>query len=163
MSFPSSFIGPIITALQSGVPNVDVVARRLGANEGNDTIGVFPATWRPMEDSMEIGKFGTQRLGVEPTLNFYSVKIQNLRIDADEIAGRAAHDVTSKLIRAILYRDNTLHVTLQSLTESTLGVTERPKKMDIVKQDYLDTLTTMGMYFLTTTELVFTTESTPTV
>ena len=162
MTFPNSFIAPIVTAMQTNVPNVDVVARRLGASEGNDTIGVFPGTWRPMEGSMEIGRSGSSRLGVEPTLNFYSIKIQNLRIDADEIAGRAAHDLTSKLIRAILYRDDTLHVSLQSLTETTLGVIERPKKMEIVKQDYLDSLTNMGMYYLTTTEIVFTTESTPT-
>lgn len=160
--FPQSFVDPIIERLEYHLPDHNVVPRSLGMSEGSDSIGVFPATWRPMEETVEMGARHQGRLGGEPTLNFYSVKVQNLRIDGDEEAGRAAFTITSKKIRAILYRDNELHVALRSLTDELLGVVERAKKMDVMKQDFLDSMAPMGTYFLCTTEIVFTTESTPT-
>ncbi len=161
MTFPMSLVDPIMVSMRKHVPDNNVVGRRLGMSEGTDTIGVFPASWRPEKESMLMGRAFEEQLSAEPTLNYYAVRVQNLRIDADEEAGRTAFGVTSKKIRAILYRDPALHVSLQSLSEEMFGVVERMKRFEIVKQDFLDAMTNMGAYFMCTTEIVFETETTP--
>lgn len=160
--FPNNLVDAVIACMTRYLGSTHtIVPRRLGVSESVDTIGVHAGTWRPVEGSILMGQTGDSRVGAEPTLNYYSVRVQNLRIDADETTGPDAFYVTTKKIRAILYRDPELHVALRSLTEELLGTIERMKKMEIVKQDYLDSLTNMGMYYLCTTEIVFETESTP--
>lgn len=152
--FPMRFIAPIIAALERGITGHTVVARSLGRGEAADTIGVFPATWQPTPNSMELGQY-------EPTLSIYLVRVQNLRIDADEIAGRAAFNNTSRKIRAILYRDTELRLALGELTEEIVGTTERVKKFDVTKQDYLSARAddNSGMMYLCTTDVVVQTET----
>jgi len=153
--FPMRFIPPIIEALQAGIPSHQVVARSLGTSEGNDIIGVFPVQWAPELTSKEIGSR-------EPTLSHYTIRIQNLRIDADELVGRRLFNNTSRSIRAILYRDVALRLALGGLTETIAGSTERVKIFDVTKQDYLSARRgDFEMMYLCTTEMVFVTETTP--
>ena len=160
--FPMSLVTPIMESFERLLPEHQVVARSLGLSEGTDTIGVFPSAWRPIENSTLMGMTLGNMASTEPSLGSYAIRIQNLRIDADEIIGREAFNNTCKKIKAILYRDPVLQLALRSLTEELLGTVERMKKFDIVKQDYLSSMTNMGMFYLGTTEVIFQTESTPT-
>lgn len=153
--FPMVFVDKIIEVLLPRFPNHSVVARSLGLSEGADAIGVFPAEWRPELDSKEIGS-------IEPTFGRYIIRIQNLRIDADEIAGRASFVSTCRMIRAILYRDPALRLALGGLTEVIGDHTERVKIFDVTKQDYLSAKMGDVMTYLCTTEMVFVTETTQT-
>lgn len=151
---PMRFIPPIIDALKRGIKGHDVVARNLGSSEGEDVIGVFPANWSPDLGSKEIGN-------IEPTEARYVIRIQNMRIDADEIIGRAKFNNTCRAIRAILYRDPVLRLALGGLSETIAGSTERVKKYDVTKQDYLSgRLGDGNMTYFCTTEMVVTTETT---
>jgi hypothetical protein len=151
--FPMRFIPPIVEALKRGIPSHEVVERSLGPSEGNDIIGVFPAQWVPELDTKEMGS-------TEPTMSRYTVRIQNLRIDADEIVGRRLFNNTSRMIRAILYRDAALRLALLGLQEVISQSTERVKIFDVTKQDYLSARNSdQQMMYLCTTEMVFVTET----
>lgn len=153
--FPMVFVDKIIAALDPRFPDHIVAARSLGMSEGADAIGVFPSNWMPEFDSKEIGS-------TEPTLSRYTIRIQNLRIDADELAGRAAFISTARMIRAILYRDPDLRLALGGLSEEIVGSTERVKIFDVTKQDYLSAKSGDVMMYLCTTEMVFVTETSQT-
>lgn len=152
--FPYTFVDIIVATLTDKMPDHSVEGRSLGVSEGRDSIGVFPASWVPDMDAKEIGS-------IEPTLSRYVIRIQNLRIDADEIEGRRQFSASCRKIRAILYRDTALRVALGGLTEDILGSIERVKMYDVTKQDYLSSKNQYGeMMYLCTTEMVFVTETT---
>lgn len=98
--------------------------RMLKATDENFSIGVFPSTWQPDEDSHEMGHYPSS----EPTLLKYQIGIHVLTKDSDRIRGLAIHTALTKRVRSVLYRDATLRVGLESLSVTDSFGTESYRK-----------------------------------
>lgn len=116
-------------------------------------LAVFPMSWTPDPDTSLIGT-------VEPAINHYHIKIQNLTIQGDIQA--AYTQVTNDLrkIRAILYRDATLRLSLSAMTEVYLGSTERFSRMIVTRQTTMQSRRNFAMYFLCETDIQIDTNTT---
>ena len=153
-SFPMVFVTPIVDELRKYFNTGYVIEpRTLGSMEATDAIGVFPASWVPIENSKFIGQH-------EPTQSQYRIRVQNLHINADDVDGRARFSADARKIRAILYRSTTLQVAFASLQEVLLGSVERFQKYDVVRQEFLNSRQLDGFIYLCTTEVAIWTETT---
>lgn len=142
---------PMFTELDTG--GRAVFMRPLRPSDANVSAGVFALDWRP--DQVEI----MGRPNGDPTLGTYMIAIQCLVKHGDEQAGLAAHSEASKAVRSMLYRSNSLRLALTSLTETSLGVTERAKRWAVGQQRFANNELNGTFLYLTTTELSLQTET----
>src|SRR5690348_7078948 len=99
-------------ALEDIDPDVKVYRRPLRTTDESQAISVVPVNWEPIvPDSLELGRR-------EPTLQRYTIAIQAMIRDMEEMTGIARHSVLSARVRHMLYRDNDLRLALP-----TVGVT----------------------------------------
>lgn len=137
--------------------DLQVFRRPLRDSDPLQSVGVFGTLWVPNEESMEI--IGRPEPGPsEPTLQRYSIAIQAFIKDADEERGLATHSVLSKMILAMLYRDQPLRVGLSALTASVLGVSERAKRWGVTTQRFLNNELNAEWLYLSTVECWLETE-----
>lgn len=164
---PSLFFpGNIVTALVEAyteIPDVEhVVPRPLRAMDPSMMVGVVSLGWEP--GAIEIA--GQQRdsrlLGQqEPTLQTYNFVIQALVVDMDTERGLMVHSIFSKIVRAMLARNEPLALRLAALTETTLGVTERFQAKGVARQRFAANEIEGQWLYLSTTEFWITTETSP--
>lgn len=166
----------MITADQPVFPNVaiDVIAYRaklldpagdlavhkrpLLDTDEVQAIGIFGALWTPTQESLEMR--GSARPGPqEPTLSRYSIAIQGFVKDMDQERGAAAHSVLSKLILAMLYRDEPLRVGLAGLSATVLGSTETLLRWGVTTQRFLNNELDAEWLYLSTVECWLETET----
>jgi hypothetical protein len=152
--FPGNIVEEIETALQGGMPEHNVVSRPIRRVDPNYTIGIFATDWLPDEQSIQIGD------QAEPVLNRYMLRIQNLVVSADAIAGREQFSSFSKSIRVILYRDPVLNVRLRSLTEVLILSKESVKRFGVTRQRFLNNELNGNWLFVAQTDLWVETEVT---
>ena len=150
--FPLPFIDAMADALERIMPDHKVKTEPLDPLSQDKEIAVFPLSWAPEVDTVFIGKR-------EPSINFYQIKIQNLTIHGDIQAAYTQFTNDQRKIRAILYRDATLSVSLAAMQESYLGSVERFKRLHVVRQTTTPARQRFGMYFLCETDVQIDTET----
>jgi len=160
LGFPANAVQTIADRIKSTVAVSDldptgkaVFVRPLRPTDPAVSVGVFALDWRP--DQYEI----MGKPNGDPTLATYLLAIQCLVKHTDEQEGLTLHTETAKAVRSMLYRDATLRVALTSLTESSLGATERALKWGVGQQRYANNELNGTFLFLTTTELSLQTET----
>lgn len=152
-AFPQNVVNVLADRLDFVLDDHTVLKRALRLNDPNLSLGIFVTEWQPQLDSSEIGQF-------EPTLNRYQFQIQNLVNDYEEQHGRDIFSVNAKIVKAILYRDQTLRVTLESLSEVVLETRETFMRHGVARQRYLSGQVATNFSFLATTDYWIETEAT---
>jgi hypothetical protein len=133
--FPENVIDAIQPRFVALMPDYEVVRRPVRVNDPARTIGLFVTDWKPaVQSTQQVHEIG----GTETVLATYSYVAQLLVKHTDEQAGRAIYGVDAKTLRAILYRDATLQVSLGDLTETVLGVTERFQRFRVANTKYMN-------------------------
>ena len=151
---PLQFVDSIIEAMKRIMGTAyNVQAEPLDPLSQDKSIAVFPISWTPEQESVLIGN-------KEPALNHYQLKIQNLTIDGDIRVAYDSFTNDQRKIRAILYRDATLSVSLGAMQEVYLGSRESFKRMHVVRQVTLPGRRNLAMYFLCETDIQIDTETT---
>lgn len=153
--FPSNAVGLIRDTMQTIDADLFVTGRQLRETDPNESIGVFPVTWTPHEDSYEM-RGGVR--GSEPTLQQYVIGIQGCVKDMEETRGLIRHAAMSKIIRTMLYRDPTLAVSLRALSVSAIGGIERTQRYGIRGARYLSSEIEGEWIYLSTLEFWLDTE-----
>lgn len=151
--FPGTFVNEIARSLQEFMPTHSVQTRPVRNTDPPRSVGVFSVSWRADVESFGIGQ-------VEPTLNRYVVRVQNVAKGFDEGEVMAAFTNDAKTIRVILYRDLDLRVRLSGLQEAFMSSVERVHKMQVLGQDYLSTRLTAEFMHVATTDVLIETETT---
>jgi hypothetical protein len=104
-----------------------VIDRPLQPNDADGAVGVYAGEWTPSE--YEIG-------GSEPTMQRYTLLVENMTKGANTPEVRAVHSRRAKILRAMLYRDGDLRVALGELAEELGGVTERFGRFGVTRQRF---------------------------
>lgn len=138
--------------------DVQVFLRPLKPEDPVQSIGVFGSLWLPIQDSIEMR--GSDSPGPqEPTLQRYSIAIQAFVKDANEERGLNAHSVLSKMILAMLYRDEPLRIGLAELSVTMLGLTERTRRWGVTTQRFVNNELDAEWLYLSTVECWLETET----
>lgn len=152
--FPMVVVDVLHDRFKELLTDRDILDRPLRVNDPNRCVGLYPVDWNPELDSFEMP-------GVEPTLGRYTYRVQNLVKHSNEEEGRVVYAKDSKIVRAILYRDQELRLRLHGIAETTLGFVERFKRMGVRQQRFLNNELQGQFIFLATTEVWLETESVP--
>jgi hypothetical protein len=132
--FPNNVVSLVATRVELLDPDLVVFRRPLREADPHQSVGIVAANWLPNEDSYEM--LGAPQGRHEPSLQNYFITIQAFVRHGDEEKGLAIHSVLSKMLRAMLYRDNALRVGLASLSASMSGSTETTKRWGVRQQRY---------------------------
>jgi hypothetical protein len=154
--FPMRFVDVVAERLAALMTDHRLEKRPVSTIDPSKTICVFPEDWATDENERLMGYSFS-----EPVLSTYRLIIENLVIHGDSTVGRSEFSVASKSVRAILYRDDVLHVSLAGLSEVFMGSVERVKKFTVPKQQFLSAGRDVGFYYLCRTELKIETETMP--
>jgi hypothetical protein len=152
----TAFPANIVTALKEQLEvdfgsEVDtVVARPLRPIDPDRSIGILAVDWRPVDH--QIGQH-------DPALGRYQLAIQCFIKHQDEEVGLAEHTLMSKNLRTMLYRGEALRLRLASLSETSLGVTERVQRWGVRQQRFVSNEIQGRFLFLSTTEFWVETEA----
>lgn len=138
--------------------DVQVFRRPLKPEDPVQSIGIFGGMWAPVQDSVEM-KGGFLPGPQEPTIQRYTLAVQAFVKDMDEERGLAAHSVLSKMILAMLYRDEPLRIGLAGLASTMLGQTERTKRWGVSTQRFLNNEIDAEWLYLSTVECWLETET----
>lgn len=156
--FPNNVVNILATHIQTLDADLAIVRRPPRTADPNQTVGVVAMQWTPREDSYELrGPPGVGRS--EPTLGRYTVAVQAFVRDADEERGLAVHSVLSKMIRAMLYRDEDLRIDFAALSVQMNGSTERFQRWGVTTQRFMSRELTGAFLYLSTIECFFETET----
>lgn len=154
--FPLQFVDEIaeaIATIMTPALGYTVFTEPLDPMSLDKHIAVFPMSWTPDGETNEIGQY-------EPTINHYQLKIQNLVVHGDIQTAYTQFTNDQRKIRAILYRDATLRVSLGNMQEVYLGSRESFKRMIVMRQTTLPGRQRGAMYFLCETDVQIDTDTT---
>lgn len=138
--------------------DVQVLRRPLKETDPVQSIGVFGTLWTPDDESVEM-RGGFSPGPQEPTLQRYNIAVQGFVKDQNEERGLTVHSVMSKLILAMLYRDEPLRVGLAGLSVTMLGLTERTMRWGVTTQRFLNNELDSEWLYLSTVECWLETET----
>lgn len=156
--FPNNAVTVIKDRFQTLASDLFIIGRPLRETDATQSVGVFGSTWQPDEESYEI-KGGV--LGSEPTLQRYAIGVQGFVKDMDEQRGLRVAGVLGKMLRAMLYRDSAMGVSLRALQVTMLGSTERLTRYGVRNQVYDSNEIPKGTWlYLSTLDFWIETEST---
>ena len=156
--FPNNAVSLLKVRMGAIDDDLSVYRRPLRLTDHVQSIGIFSSMWTPDVQSMELRGLGHPAPS-EPTVNRYGLAIQAFVKDFDEERGLASHSVLSKMVLAILYRDQPLRVGLAALQSEVLGVRERVLRWGVVAQRFLSNeLGESEWLYLSTVELYLETE-----
>lgn len=144
--FPYNAIAVIENACRVVIdPDLNFERRRLIVTDPNDTVGIAPANWDPVDS--ELGK-------LEPSIQLYTIFIQTLIVDTDEARGLQTHSYFAKCMREMLVRYPPLRVALHSLeTVDDAGVKEATIRSSTGGQVFHNQITDGNWHYLSTLEL----------
>lgn len=133
--FPTNIKDKLKVRIKTLDSKLLVVNRPLKPTDGNQAIGIFPASWEPELDSLEIkgAPLGQQH----PTLQRYLIVIQAFCKNMNEEKGIAEHETLSALIRGMLYHDATLRLQLTSLVWTNGTRSERARRWGVINQRFV--------------------------
>lgn len=151
--FPNNAVDILATrfGFLDSAGDLKVFRRPLRDTDPVQSVGVFGALWVPDEESYEMKGMGSPA-PQEPTIQKYSIAIQAFVKDMEEERGLATHSVLSKMILAMLYRDEPLRIGLAGLQATTLGVTERTMRWGVTTQRFLNNELDSAWLYLSTVE-----------
>lgn len=155
----SAFPGNVVTLTTSRLKTLYgddllVVSRMLKVTDDSKSVGVFPSTWEPDEQSFEIGPTAP-----EPTVQIYRIGIQCSTKDFSEQNGIAVNSVMSKVVRDMLYRDAPLKVGLTSLSVASAGRTEKIQRRGLSRARFISNEIQGQFLYLSTLDFWFETET----
>lgn len=160
--FPNNAVEILAIRMDNIDDEITVLRRPLRVTDPYVSIGIWGTLWMPDPESMEmrgLGGGGPIPGPQEPTIGRYVITIQAFVKDMDEERGLAKHSVLSMIVRAILYRDVPLRVSLAQLQAEVLGVHERTMRWGVTAQRYLNNeLGDNEWLYLSTVELWLDTE-----
>lgn len=140
--------------------HVEVFRRPLRQGDPRLAVGVYASSWAPNEQSYESGGATLGGYRHEPTLNQYTVTVQSLVLDHDEMRGLARSSVVAKRLRDTLLRDPVLGVRLTQLSVTDEnGLTERSQRRWIRTQRFISTEVQGSFTYLAALELTIETET----
>ena len=151
--FPDNILDELQVTMAEYMTEFAILRRPLRHTDPAQSLGIFAADWTPNQDTIQMGP---QR---EPVVATYDLRIQLLIKATDEVTGRSMFGLSSKTLRAILYRDPDLVVRLTALTETILGTRETVKKFGVRRQRFLNNELQGRLMWLATTDLWLETES----
>lgn len=157
--FPNNVVKLMADRFAKLDQDLQVFKRPLRSDDPVQSIGVFGALWTPDNESFEMKGFNAVS-PQEPTLQRYSIAIQAFVKDMDEVRGLMAHSVLSKMVLAMIYRDEPLRVGLAGLATSMYGVTEKTRRWGVTTQRYLNNELNSEWLYLSTVECWLETENT---
>ena len=155
--FPYNAIDKIAERLDLIDPDVVLLKRPIKESDPVQAIGVFGTLWTPDEDTYEMK--GSPPGIHEPTLSSYIISIQVFIKDADQERGAAVHGTLSKIVRAMLYRDDALRVALRQLTAVAAGSTESTRRFGPRTTRYLTNELSGSWLYLSNIEFWLETET----
>lgn len=135
--FPNNVVNLLAIRFDMVDEDITVVRRPLRMTDPVQSIAVYSTMWAPDAESMELRGIGHPGPS-EPTVQRYAFAIQAFVKDMEEERGLSAHSVLSKILLAILYRDQPLRVGLGALTSEIMGVRERVLRWGIASQRFLN-------------------------
>lgn len=155
--FPNNVVNICKTRFEALDADLEVFRRPLRASDPVQCVGVFGVVWQTQEESYEMrgGPTGWS----EPSLQRYQITVQAMVRDMDEERGLAVHSVLSKLVRAVLYRDEPLRVGLSSLSTTVSGTTERTQRWGLGLQRFLSNEVQGSWIYLSTLDFWLETET----
>lgn len=157
--FPNNVASLLVQRFQYIDEDLVILRRPLRIADPVQSIGIFSSMWAPDAQSMEMRALGSPTPS-EPTINRYAFAVQAFIKDMDEERGLATHSVLSKMVLAILYRDQPLRVGLGALESEVMGVRERTLRWGVVAQRFLSNeLGESEWLYLSTTEFYLDTET----
>lgn len=157
--FPNNVIQLVVARLITKYPNTFVCRRPLRAEDGTQSIGVYPTDWNPDDTSYEFRMPQALVPAGFPTVQVYLINIQSFVKDTSEERGIGTHAVMSKAMRSLLYNDSPLAVGLRSLRVSMDGATEVIQKRKIVRQKFVSNEINAEWLYLSTLQLQIETET----
>lgn len=131
--FPNNIVAIVALRAQLLDSGLKILKRPLRPTDPNQSIGVMAAQWLPNEDSKEM--LGAQ-FAVQPTLSKYTITIQAFVRDMDEERGLNVHNALARILRSMLYTDNTLRVALSQLSSTLNSATERTQRWGVQSQRF---------------------------
>lgn len=155
--FPANVVDLISARAAFLDADLFIARRPLRESDPVQAVGIFGSQWYPDEESYEMR--GAPAGRHEPTLQNYMIGVQAFVKDMDEERGLAAHSVLSKMIRAMLYRDEPLRVGLAALSVTMSGSTERAKRWGIRSQRFVSNELQGSWLYLSTLEFWLETET----
>lgn len=132
-SFPGIFVFSIGEALKGIDTDIVLLKRPLRPSDPNYSIGVYGASWQPVENSIEMGHVAPG----ESSLSRYQVGIQTLVKDGDSERALGVSNMLSKHVRTVLYRNQPLRVALGQLSVQDQTSVERLRRWGIANQRFL--------------------------
>lgn len=154
--FPNNIVNLVHDAAKLLDPDVQTFKRPLRRSDPGLSIGVFGSQWVPDTDSFEMG--GPPMGGHEPSLAGYVVSIQAFVQDFDEERGLATSSVFSTMVRAMLFRNAALRVSLRALSVTIEGSTERTRRYGVTAQQFNSNEIDGNFLYLSTLEFWLETE-----
>lgn len=155
--FPANAISLIATASAGLDSDLFVAKRPLRESDPNQSIGVYASMWLPDENSYEMR--GRPDGIHEPTLQSYTIGVQAFVKDMDAERGLVVHATLSKMVRRLLYRDDTLRLGLRALQVTVDGSTERTQRFGVRSQRYVSNELQGTWLYLSTIEVFLETET----
>lgn len=151
--FPMNVANMLALALSDIDPDTKVLRRPLRTIDPSQSLSVVPVGWEPIEpESRELGK-------QEPTIQRYTIAVQAMIRDMDEIAGIARHSVLSSRVRHMLYRDPDLQLALPTVRVTIGATTETLKRHGLEGQQFMNNSSPQGGFvYLSTCEFWFETQ-----
>lgn len=120
--FPNNIIRMIEVRIPSAIDtDLRIFKRPLRPEDPNQSVGLYPNTWNPDEDSFEM----SPQMKNIPTLQDYRILVQSFVRHADEEEAINTHNVLAQRIRAMLYADTTLQLAFAELIDTSSGKTEK--------------------------------------
>lgn len=149
--FPENIVDMLAVQLND-IEDGSVVKRACRPTDASRTVGIYAASWNPLEDSYEMGR-------EDPTLNRYNIVVQNFVKSGEEAVGRRDHARISTIIRRRLQFDASLVTAVRSLTETTSEFIERVKKYRVARQIFSIGPVDNTFYYLASTDVWIETET----
>jgi hypothetical protein len=151
--FPMNVCNVIAVALEAIDPDVKIYRRPLRTTDEAQSVSVVPVDWIPQQQSLELGR------PPEPTIQRYTIAVQAMIKDMEEVSGIARHSNLSAKVRHMLYRDLDLEIALPTVSVKIGSTTETLKKHSIEGQQFMNNQAPRGGFvYLSTAEFWFETQ-----
>jgi len=138
-------------------PDVVIHNRPLRTTDESEAISVVPIDWDPDDDSHELSRYTAP----QPTIQRYTIAVQAMIRDMEEVRGIARHSVLSARVRHTLYRDPNIRLALPETKVSLDNglTTETLTRHGIAGQQFMNNQNPRGGFiYLSTLEFWFETQ-----
>lgn len=149
-----TFPGNVVLILEAFLEGLDdrlfVAMRTLRTDDPNYSIGVYGTSWEPMPGTAEF-------LGVDgidaSALQRYTIVIQSMVKDADQVRGITEHTVITEAIRSMLDGNHSLRLELGGLSATVGGITKTLKRWKANRTRFLSNELRGEQIYLSVTDI----------